>query len=79
MQRGDETVYAVAVAAPAEESDLRSLSPEVLSERLAGGRRLHYHAAVGGHEPRDDAWSWILVACVACLLGEILVLKAFRT
>ena len=79
VMRGDAAVYAVAAAAPAEESDLRTLEANVLTERLAGGRPVHFRAAAGEDEERDTAWVWLAVACVACLLGEVLALKLFRT
>src|SRR5262249_23144761 len=55
----DATVFALAAAAPAEESDLRPLEPEVFQGRLAGGRAVHFRSAVGDDEERDDLWVWL--------------------
>ncbi len=32
-----------------------------------------------GAEEHDTVWSWLAVACVACLLGEVAALKGFKT
>jgi hypothetical protein len=80
VKRGDAVVYAIAAAVPPEESDLRPLDPAVLTERLAGGRQVTYRAATGdGEEQQDRMWTWLAVACVGCLLGEVVALKMFRT
>ena len=62
-----------------EESDLESLSGNVFTERLAGGRKMYFHGAAGEGDRRDDAWTWFAVACVLCMLGEVAALLAFRT
>ena len=51
----------------------------MFSERLAGGRGVHFRAATAEQEERDDLWVWLAVACVVCLLGEVVALKMFRT
>jgi hypothetical protein len=80
VKRGDAVVYAAAAAVPAEESDLRPLDPKVLTERLSGGRQVTYRSAAGeGEEPQDRMWTWLAVACVGCLLGEVVALKVFGT
>jgi hypothetical protein len=79
VKRGEKVVHALAAAVPAEESDLRALEPSLFAGRLAGGRAVHYRAAAAGEERRDDLWVWLAVACAACLLGELLALKMFRT
>ena len=38
VKRGDKTVFTIATAAPAIESDLQSIDPALLTGRLAGGR-----------------------------------------
>jgi hypothetical protein len=74
------TVFAVAAAVPAVESDLRSLPANVFEERLAGGREVRFRSlASAGAQERDIWWSWLAVACVACLLGEVAALKGFKT
>ncbi len=79
VTRRGEVVFAVASALPAEESDLRPLDSSVLPERLGSGRAVSFHAVSGGDEYRDSLWSVLAVACIVCLLGELLALKAFRT
>ncbi|MEW6251113.1 MAG: VWA domain-containing protein [Planctomycetota bacterium] len=75
----DATVFAVAAATPAEESDLRPLAPDVLKGRLAGGRKVHFQSADSAAQARDDRWVWFAVACIGCLLLEIVALKLYRT
>ena len=79
VRRGSQTVFALAVGIPAEESQLESIDPQVLKDRLAAGRNVFFHGAAGQGEPRDDFWKWFGVACVFCMLGEITTLLAFRT
>jgi hypothetical protein len=79
IQRQGTPVFSVATAVAPEESDLRSLDPAVLQERLAGDRKVAYRAAAGADEERDDRWVWLASACVVCLLGELVALKVFRT
>lgn len=79
VQRDEAPVFAMAVAVPAEESDLEALRPEVLKDRLAAGRKLYYHSATGEAAGRDDAWTWFLTASAVCLLGAIGAMLAFRT
>jgi hypothetical protein len=80
VERSGATVFAAAAAVPADESDLRPLDPQVLTGRLAGGRAIHFRAAAADDaEERDRLWAWLAVACVGCLLVEVLALKLFRT
>jgi hypothetical protein len=79
VRRGDTPVFAVAVDVPAEESDLESLPPDVLKNRLAAGRKVYYCSATSEATGRDDAWTWLLTACTVCMLGAIGVMLGFRT
>jgi hypothetical protein len=79
VQRDDTPVYSVAAALPAEECDLRTLEPAVLQERLAGGRTVHFRSVAEAGDERDYLWVWLAVACVLCLLAEVVALRAFRT
>jgi hypothetical protein len=79
VQRGERVVFAVAAGVPADESNLEPIAPKVLTENLSGGRLVHYRGAAEPSESRDFLWTWLAVACVACLLGELLALKWFRT
>ncbi len=78
VKRGDNTVFAIAAAAPATESDLQSIDPATLTTRLAAGRRVAYQTA-DDLPTKDQAWAWLLVGCTACLICEIGLLKLFRT
>lgn len=79
VKRGRETVFALAAAVPPEESDLATLPPDVVTGRLAGGRDVQYRSALHDDRPRDDLWAWLLVACVGCVIAEVVGLKAFKT
>jgi len=78
VKRGDQTVFAMASAAPASQSDLNTIDPSTLTTRLAAGRRVGYEAASDA-PPKDDVWTWLLVGCAICLVSEVGVLKLFRT
>lgn len=75
----NETLFATAVAAPSEESDLTALPADVVSERLAAGYEVAYREANAANVPQDDLWIWFMVGATACLLAELAVLLAFRT
>jgi hypothetical protein len=80
VERAGATVSAAAAAVPADESDLRPLDPQVLSERLAGGRPVYFRSATSDDaDEHDRLWVWLAVGCLACLLSEVVVLKLFRT
>ena len=78
VKRDDRIVFAMATASPASQSDLQSIDPSILTTRLAAGRNVAFHTA-GDLPPQDIAWSWLLVGCAVCLIGELGVLKLFRT
>jgi hypothetical protein len=77
--RGNETVFAIALSVPAEESQLESLPPEVLTKRLAAGRDVYWRNSAAGEEGAQDLWKWLVAGCVLCLLGELGALLGFRT
>jgi hypothetical protein len=78
VKRGDETLIAAATAPPASESDLQSLDPKTLTTKLVAGRDVYFEGA-GEEPPKDQAWAWLLVACAACMIGELGALILFRT
>ena len=79
VRRGTDTLAAVVTAVPAEESDLRALTADVLQERLAGGRNVVYRAGTAGAiDEQDTLWTWLAAACVLCLIGEVAALRLFR-
>ena len=76
--RGPATEFALAVSLPDEESQLEPLPMEVLTGRLAGGRAMHVQAA-GDDQRQDRLWTWLVVACVVCMVAEVGTLIFFRT
>jgi hypothetical protein len=79
VMRAGATVFAIASAVPAVESDLRTMDGLVMKERMAGGRTVYFETAGQEEEKKDRAWAWVLAACVACLLLELAVLKVFSS
>ena len=77
--RDNQTVFAMPVGLPADESQLESLPADVLTGRLAAGCDIHYASAFDADRQRDDFWKWCAAGCVLCLLGELATLLAFRT
>ena len=64
VQLAGQTVFAVATAAPASESDLETLDPSTLKTKLAAGHAVYFQGA-GDEPPKDQLWAWILAACAA--------------
>lgn len=79
VERDAAAVFAAAVNVPDEESQLDVLASDVLTGRLAVGRKTAYRGASDEGRRRDDLWKWFAVACVGCVLGEIGALTVFRT
>jgi hypothetical protein len=79
VRRADIPVYAVASTISPDEADLAPIDLNLLKTRLAGGRTVQVEGAADLSPSRDIAWAWLAVACAACMLLEILVLKFFRT
>ena len=77
VKRDKQTAFALATAPPAGESDLEALEPATLKTRLAAGRTVAFEGA-NDEPPRDVAWTWILVGCATCMIGEFAVLRLFR-
>jgi hypothetical protein len=89
VQRGDKTVFAAATACPPDESDLRPVAASALGAQLApktaalGQEAQHAVAIAGlpGQPPNQEAaeiWPWLLVAALAFVLSELVLLKVFR-
>lgn len=74
-----ETIYGVAVGCPQEESDLVSLSDDILQTRLAQGRNALVLAEERGSEEADMFWTWLLGTAILCSLAEMIVLLVFRS
>ncbi len=77
-RRQGAPVFMFASEIPPEESDLTPLEPTVLKDRLAGGRNVDFRKVENGSHSTDDAWTWLAVACVGCLLAEVVFLRLFR-
>ena len=77
--QGEETLFCLAITTAAEESRLKSVSSKELTGSLAGEREVYYSGAADDNRQRDDFWKWLSVACVICMLGEIIALVSFRT
>jgi hypothetical protein len=75
----DRTIFGVAVTCPNQESDLASLSDEILQTRLAQGRNATVVVDERKTEKADIFWTWMLAAAALCSLAEILVLLLFRS
>lgn len=79
INQADKTVYAIATHIAAEESDLRTLDADVLTERLSGGRQVDFHRVAEQKKEDDKSWIWFAVATVVALVGEVFVLRSFKT
>jgi len=77
--QNEDTLFCLPIATAAEESRLETLDASVLTGRLAGDREVYYRGAGDDDRQRDDFWKWLAVACVVCMLGEIVALVLFRT
>lgn len=76
--RGDQTEYVGVVALPPEESDLGTLSADVLQDRVAEGKEVYVRSRNDPDRPEDDSWKWFAVGAALCVLGEIGALTLFR-
>jgi hypothetical protein len=79
VKRANQTLFALASAIPADEADLATLASDVMTDRLSGVRDVKYRSALRDDEPRDDLWSWLAVACLSCVLVEVLGLRLFKS
>ncbi|MFO1063019.1 MAG: VWA domain-containing protein [Pirellulales bacterium] len=79
LHNGDETVWAVATAAPAAEADLQVLDKEVLTERIATGRQAAFSLEDAENDGGDNMWNWLVIACAVGLIAEILTLRWVRS
>ncbi|QDV43561.1 hypothetical protein Enr13x_34180 [Stieleria neptunia] len=78
VQQGMQTIMAVAMAAPALESDLQALDETVLKDRVGQGRRVAYSTPTSEETEDDRWWTWLIVACLMGLIAEVTVLRGFR-
>lgn len=75
----DETIFAAAVAIPAAESDLATLPPDVIRDRLAAGHEIRFTSRDAATHHEQDTWKWFAVGVVLCMLTELGTLLLFRT
>ncbi|MCG8651526.1 MAG: hypothetical protein MI861_16915, partial [Pirellulales bacterium] len=73
------TLWAEAVRSDPSEQDLRSLSQQVLQQRLAGGRELSYQTGGQAPEQTDTLWVWAALAMLGCLVAETSTLLWFKS
>lgn len=79
IRQNGNTIHSFAVSIHGAESDLRSISTELIKGRLAGGRELSIRSASRADESIDTLWSTMAAVCAMCMLTEIGVLRLFRT
>ena len=72
-----EPAIATAIAAPAAESDPKTLSADVLQGRLAGNRVVTFRDAKSADQKSDQWWNWLIIACILGLASEIITLRWF--
>lgn len=79
IRRGRDTIYALATTLSPEESDLMTLTSELITGRLAGGRDVSYRSiADKPAEQGDSLWATLAVICLICICLEMFGLKLFR-
>ena len=79
IKRRDRTVFALATAVPAAESDLAALPASVFQNRLAGDRALSYRDASQETESSDSLWTWLALGCAIGLVVELVLLRVLKT
>ncbi len=75
----DRTIWAEAVRTDPAEQDLRSLSQEVLQQRLSGGRDIRYQTSLQAPSESDSLWVWATLAMLGCMIAEITTLFWFKS
>lgn len=78
IRQSDALVYAATIQIPPEESDLRYLDGEILTDRLAGQRKVDFHRVQQPHATLDHGWVWCAVIVVMLMIGEVVCLNFFR-
>ncbi len=79
VQRNGQSVFELACVLSPDESDLRPIDPNLLKNRLAGGRTIAFHDAARPDDAWENFWVWLAFAAALCLIGELVVLKIFRS
>ena len=79
IEKDGESVFALAANLSPEESDLRTLDASLFEDRLSGGRDVSFTRVTGEKREEDRSWIWFAVAAVVALVGEVAVLKGFRS
>ena len=75
------TVQCINIVPPAEESNLAALEPETLTQRLAQDRAVSVAnpESLALEERNKETFDWFFLAAAGMLLGELAVLKIFRS
>ena len=79
IEKDGQSVFALAANLASEESDLKTLDPSLLTDRLSGGRNVSFNHVAKEKREEDRSWIWFAVAAAVALVGEVTVLKAFRS
>jgi hypothetical protein len=78
VRHGATVAMAVALAAPASESDLQTLDESVLRDRIGKGRNVGYSTPADDDRNDDRWWTWLIVFCTLGLIVELGLLRGFR-
>lgn len=76
---GEECVFAISTTIPPEESDLRALDGDTLTERLATGRMTSFHGVGDRLATIDYGWVWCAVLVLILMIVEVGCLTWFKT
>ena len=79
IEKDGKSVFALAANLSPEESDLRTLDASLFEDRLSGGRDVSFTRVTGEKREEDRSWIWLAVAAVVALIGEVAILKGFRS
>ena len=79
IQKDGQAVFALASNLAPEESDLRTLDASLLTDRLSGGRDVSFNRVAAEKQEQDRSWIWFAVVAVVALVGEVAVLRFFRS
>ena len=75
VEKDGQPVFALAANLSPDESDLRTLDADLLTDRLSGGRDVSFSRVNSEKREEDRSWIWFAVAAVVALIGEVVVLK----
>ena len=79
VSNNEKLVYAVATTIPPEESDLRVLDGDTLTNRLAKGKTTSFQSDSQALATTDFGWVWCSVAVLILMISEVVCLIWFKT